>query len=210
MTAPKPTAPRDSAPANTQGTTVNIDSPDAPLTTLRGAGVDVDFRRVGQVVIGMCLVGVAVLAVILLVAGFQKNAQIASLHQNGVPVEVKVSSCTGLLGGSGSNAAGYQCQGTFLLNGHTYSAVVPGDSLHVPGSTLQGISVPSDPALLSTPSLVAAEHTSWRVFILPAVLLIFLAGVLGALFLRRRSARDARPVDHAWTGSPSPAIDHRS
>ncbi len=81
----KADGPQGPAPADTQVTTGDIDSQDRPLTTLRGAGVDVDVRRVGQVVIGICLVGVAVLAVIQLVAGFQKNAQINSLRNNGVP-----------------------------------------------------------------------------------------------------------------------------
>lgn len=191
-------------------TTGDIDSPDGPLTTLRGAGVDVNVRRVGQVVIGICFVGVAVLAVIQLVAGFQKNAQISSLRNNGVPVQIRVSGCMGLLGGSGSNAAGYDCRGTFTLDGRSYTENLPGNTLLTPGTTLRGVSVPGDPALVSTPSIVAGEHPSWTVFAIPVILLVLLAAILGALFVRRRGARGARRTDHIRTGSPSPAIDHRS
>jgi hypothetical protein len=210
MIAPKPTDPSSSASANTQVRPGDIDSSDAPLTNLRGAGVDVDIRRVGQVVIGLCLVGVAVLGVIMLVAGFQKNAQITSLRQNGVPVEIKVTGCMGLLGGSGSNAAGYDCRGTFTLDGQSYTENLPGNTLQVPGTTLRGISVPGDPALLSTPSLVAGEHPSWTVFAIPVILLVLLAVILGALFVRRRRVRGAPRAERIRTGSPSPAIDHRS
>lgn len=210
MIAPKPTGPQGSASANTQVTPADIDSPDAPLTNLRGAGVDVDIRRVGQVVIGICLVGVAVLGVILLVAGFQKNAQITSLRQNGVPVEIKVAGCMGLLGGSGSNAAGYDCRGTFTLDGQTYTENLPGNTLQIPGTTLRGVSVPGDPALVSTPSAVAAEHPSWTVFALPVILLALLAAILVVLFVRRRRVRGAPRADRIRAGSPSPAIDHRS
>jgi len=210
MIAPKPTASQGPAPADSQVTTGDIDSSDGPLTTLRGAGVDVDVRRIGQVVIGICLVGVAVLAVIQLVAGFQKNAQINSLRNNGVPVQIRVAGCMGLLGGSGSNAAGYDCRGTFTLDGRTYTENLPGNTLLIPGTTLRGVSVPGDPALVSTPSIVAAEHPSWTVFAIPVILLVFLAAILGVLFVRRRGARGTRRADHIRTGSPSPAIDHRS
>ncbi len=191
-------------------TTGDNDPPEGPLTTLRGAGVDVDIRRVGQVVIGISLVGVAVLAVILLVAGFDKNAQVTSLRQNGVPVEIKVSGCMGLLGGSGSNAAGYDCRGTFTLDSRTYSENLPGNTLEIPGTILRGIAVPGDPALVSTPSQVASEHPSWTVFTIPVILLVFLAVILGVLFVRRRRVRGAPRADHIRTGSHSPAIDHRS
>jgi hypothetical protein len=209
MIAPKPTVPPGSAPENPVATG-KIDSPDGPLTNLRGAGVDVDIRRVGQVVIGICLVGVAVLGVILLVAGFHKNAQITSLRQSGVPVEIKVTGCMGLLGGSGSNAAGYDCRGTFTLDGQSYTENLPGNSLQVPGTTLRGISVPGDPALVSTPSVVAAEHPSWTVFVLPVILLVLVAAILGGLFIRRRRVRGTTRADRIPAGSPSPAIDHRS
>jgi hypothetical protein len=210
MIAPKPTASQGSAPADTQVTTGDIESPDGPLTNLRGAGVDVDVRRVGQVVIGICLVGVAVLAIIQLVAGFQKNAQINSLRNNGVPVQIRVTGCMGLLGGSGSNAAGYDCRGMFTLDGQTYTENLPGNTLLTPGSTLQGVSVSGDPALVSTPNIVAAEHPSWTVFTVPVILLVFLAAILAVLFIRRRGVRGARRTDHMRTGSPSPAIEHRS
>ncbi len=210
MIAPKPTAPQGPAPADTQVTTGDIESPDVPLTNLRGAGVDVDIRRVGQVVVGICLVGVAVLAVIMLVAGFQKNAQINSLRNNGVPVQIRVTGCMGLLGGSGSNAAGYDCRGTFTLDGRTYTENLPGNNLLTPGTTLRGVSVPGDPALVSTPSTVASEHPSWTVFTIPVILLVLLAAILGALLFRRRRVRGVPRGDRIPTGSPSPAIDHRS
>src|ERR1700722_7778338 len=85
---------------------VASESPDRPVTTLRGAGVDVDPRRALQLVIAVCLVALTVVAVVLLLAGMKKNPQAVSLHNHGVPVPVTVSGCLGLLGGSGSNPAG--------------------------------------------------------------------------------------------------------
>jgi hypothetical protein len=156
------------------------------LTTLRGAGVDVDVGRVVRVLVGLVAVTLAVLVVILFLAGVHRNDQITELHRRGVAVEVTVSGCMGLLGGSGSNAAGYQCRGSYTLDGHTYTEAIPGDTLHPPGTRLRAVAVPGDPALLSTAGAVAAEHASGRVFVLPAVLLAALVALAAAVIARTR------------------------
>ena len=114
------------------------------------------------------------MAAVTFVAGFRKNAQITALRTQGVPVVVTVTRCIGLLGGSGSNAAGNSCQGSFVLDGHRYVDPVPGYTLFPPGSHLQGITVRTDPALLSTVQVLAGQHASWRVYLLPAVLIVVL------------------------------------
>jgi len=161
------------------------------VAALRGAGVDVDVRRAGQVVGGLCLLALAATALLLFVAGVQKNAQITRLHQQGVALEVKVSGCIGLMGGSGSDPAGYQCKATFMLDGRRYDDVIPGNAFYMPGTSLRAIVVPGDPALLSTPRALATEHPSSRVFLLPATLLILLGLVVAALALKRGSSRRA-------------------
>ena len=161
------------------------DSPE-PLTTLRGAKVAVDVRRAGQVAAGICLVTLAVIAGVLFAAGAHKNAQISELRAHGVPVEITVSRCLGLIGGSGSNATGYTCWGSFTLGGHRYSEAIPGDAAHVPGATVRAVAVPRDPGLLSTLGAVANDRASWNVFVVPAALVIALAVLALALGLGRR------------------------
>ena len=185
------TGSRGTGLGDSEVTTGSIAMPGEPVTTLRGASVEVDARRVGYVVFAICLVALAATVITLFVAGVQKNAQINRLRQQGVPVEVTVSGCLGLMGGSGSNLAGYDCKGTFTLDGHRYSAAIPGNVLYPPGSMLPGVAVPEDPALLSTPSAMATQHTSWRVFILPTVLLVALGLLVGAAVLKRGSIRRA-------------------
>jgi hypothetical protein len=148
-----------------------------------------DVRRLGRVFLGIGVLGLAVLVVVLTVAGVQKNDQITRLRQHGVSVEVTVSGCLGLLGGSGSNVAGYACKGTFTLDGRLYREAIPGNTLRPPGSTLHAVTVRDDPGLLDTAGAVAREHASWRVFILPAVLALVLALVVAAVVLSRRRAR---------------------
>ncbi len=165
--------------------------PAAPVTILRGAGVDVDARRVARVLVGTCLLALAALSATLFVVGARKNAQITDLREHGVPVEVTVTRCLGLLGGSGSNDAGYACRGSFTIGGHRIERAIPGDTFLPPGATLRAIAAPDDPGLFSTAAAVASEHASWKVFILPATLLVLLLAALGVLVAR--SKRDGSP-----------------
>ena len=185
-----PESNRPTAPPSTVADppTDPADRSDEPVTTLRGARVEVDIGRAARVVSGVCLAAIAVTAVILLIAGIQKNQQITSLQRHGLPVSVTVSNCIGLMGGSGTNVAGYACTGTYTVNGHVYKEAIPGTALHQPGSTVQGVTVSGDPGLLSTAGKVAGDRASWRVFIAPAVLVAGLVVLIG-IVIRRRSHR---------------------
>jgi hypothetical protein len=128
--------------------------------------------------------------------GVHKNQQTDRLHSQGVPVTVTVTSCLGLLGGSGSNAAGYSCHGTYTLQGHTYNESLPGSSFHRPGTTIDAVAVPGDPALVSPVAIVEAQHSSASVFVLPAVLGGVLVILVVALVVQARRRRGrARPAD---------------
>ncbi|HEY5025889.1 MAG TPA: hypothetical protein VII76_13000 [Acidimicrobiales bacterium] len=179
------TGPEDATPEGP-------DTSGAALTTLRGAGVQVDVRRAGRVIGSICLVGLAVLIAVLYVAGIHKNDQINQLHQHGVDVTVTVSGCLGLLGGSGSNPAGYACTGTFTLDGHRYRESIPGNTLRPPGTTVDAVAVPGNPPLLDTHHAVATSHASASVFVVPTILLVVLVALLvGVLVLSRRRDRFA-------------------
>lgn len=164
------------------------DTSSQQVAVLRGPGVNVDRRRLGWIVISLVLTALAVTSAALFAVGAHQNSQIDQLHSQGVPIEAKVTGCLGLLGGSGSNAAGYDCQITYVLAGHRYNEPVPGQSLRHPGSTVRVVVAAGDPALLATANGLAGEHASWHVFILPVVLLALLAGGIAVVVVRRRSA----------------------
>jgi hypothetical protein len=121
------------------------------------------------------------------VAGADRNGQIQNLRQHGVSVTATVTGCNGLLGGSGSNAAGFVCKGAFSMRGHRYVETLPGDVFIKPGTAVHAVSVPNDPALVASTSTVASEHVSAKVYILPTifVVLCLLLGTVTALWLRR-------------------------
>lgn len=161
------------------------------IAPLRGAGVRVDPRVAGRVGAVMCLAALLALAGALLAAGIDKNSEIDALRGRGVPVEIRVDSCVGLMGGSGSNAAGYACRGSFRFRGATYDVAIPGDVLYPVGADVRAVTVPSDPALVTTAALLRGERASWRVFIAPAAILLAVGLALGVVGWRRRSARAA-------------------
>lgn len=131
-----------------------------PLSIFRGAVVEVDARQATRVVLTLCLTVLAAAVVSLFVAGAQKNAEITSLHQHGIPVEVTVTRCFGLLGGSGSNATGHSCRGTYVLDGQRYSDTIPGDTLRPPGTAVRVVTAENDPGLLETFHQVESEHAN--------------------------------------------------
>ena len=140
----------------------------------------------------LCLGTLAVVSAVLFVAGADKNAQINELRDHGAWVGVTVSSCLGLLGGSGSNAAGDSCRGTYSFGGRRYEEAIPGNVRRTPGSSLAGIVASDDPQLLSTPARVRAEHASWHVFIAPSVLALLFVATVAVIALRWRLRRGLR------------------
>jgi hypothetical protein len=145
-------------------------------------------------VVGLALATLAVLGIVFIVVGIDKNDQINELKDHGVPVTYVVSKCLGLLGGSGSNGAGYSCQGNYTVDGRRYFENLPGSTLYAPGARVRAISVRSDPSLLSIPAIVNSERASASVFVLPAVLL-GLCALLALTLLLRRSRRRSAPGD---------------
>ncbi|MGH9100942.1 MAG: hypothetical protein ACRDV8_12030 [Acidimicrobiales bacterium] len=121
---------------------------------------------------------------------------------------VAVTGCTGLLGGSGSNAAGYTCRGAFALRGLRYVATIPGLRDRPPGTTVHAITLASDPGLLATASQLSTERASAKVFLLPLLGVLMLVVVVPAaaiLVARRRSGPYSpgnRPSGPSGRGGP--------
>jgi len=148
--------------------------------------VEVDSRRATRIVIAVLLGALAVVVVILFVAGVNKNGETTNLQRHGVLVEVTVHGCSVQLGGSGSNAAGYRCTGSFVLSGDRYVDTLPGSVLRATGSTVQLVTTKSDPGLVATMQQVQSDQTSWKIFILPSALLVVLLVTIALIAARRR------------------------
>ncbi len=159
--------------------------------TLRGATVQFDSGRLVQVFLGVVLGTLAVLVVVFAFAGIHSNDQIDRLHSQGERVTVSVTGCLGLLGGSGSNAAGYSCRGTYMLGGQSHEEPLPGSTFYRPGTRIPALAVPGDPALVSPLAVVDMQQSSASVFILPGVLAAVLVAMVALIVWRYRVARGA-------------------
>ena len=134
----------------------------------------------------------AVVVVVFTVAGVHKNSQINELHHDGVPVTVTITNCLGLMGGSGSNAAGYSCTGSFTVHGHRYTESLPGIGFHQVGSTLPArVGCPAIRLSYVPGQIVRTQQAAWRVFLLPAVLLASLRSCWSSSSDDRRRPRRA-------------------
>jgi hypothetical protein len=154
---------------------------------LRGAGVQVDAARVGHVAAVLGLLAVMVVAGVLLAAGVKKNAQIDNLKgADVVPVNLTVTKCLALVGGTGSSPAGFECTGTYPYRGTAFTEGVPGSVDLRVGSTVHGIIASGDPGLFSTPRAVASEQAGAARAVVPAVVLLLSAAGLVWVVLRRR------------------------
>lgn len=170
------------------GATGPDEKPDDSLRigVMRGAGVQVDAGRVGYVAAVMALTIVMVIAAVLVVAGLRKNSQIDNLRANGVPVEMTVTRCLALVGGTGSSPAGFECTGTYRYQGHRYIEGIPGSQNLPVGSTVHGVAASDDPALFSTPETVASEQASSARVVLPAALFVIALAACIWIVVRRR------------------------
>ncbi len=173
------------------GPTSPSEGTDGRVGTLRGATVQFDSRRLVQIFLGVVLSTLAVLVVVFAVAGLHSNDQIDRLHSQGERVTVTVTGCLGLLGGSGSNAAGDSCRGTYSLGGQSHDEALPGSTFYRPGTRIPALAVPGDPALVSPVAVVDTQRSSASVFILPAVLAAVLVALVALIVARYRVRRSA-------------------
>jgi len=162
---------------------------DQPVGTLRGAGVQVDTALAARVALVSALVALVVVGAVLLVAGYRKNAQIDELRSSGVPVPVTIIHCLGLMGGTGSSPAGYECTAAYTVHGTHYVEGVPGSTFYPDHTVVAGVVPAGDPGLLSTPSAVAASHDSATLYVVSAVVFAAVAAIGVWLVVRRRRPR---------------------
>jgi hypothetical protein len=143
-------------------------------------------KRISLVLVIVVLVG---LIVGLTIGGVHRNAQVTRLRDHGVPVTVAVTHCQVLVGGFGADRAGYSCSGAFSLGGHRHDEIIGGtSSFHPVGQSIRAVVDPQDPTLLSTAAAAAVEHPSASVYVIPAILLVALLGLVAFLVVRRRAA----------------------
>jgi hypothetical protein len=169
-------------------------TPSGQPTYIRArAGGEVDGRRVARYLLAGCTGVMAILVIVTAVGAATQNSVQARLQRHGVPVTITVTGCEGVSSGIGQALIYDICRGNFTIGGHQYNEVIGGNrTVHPVGQTLAGVTVPGDPALLSTRTAVAKRFSRWTPFITPIVLAavtVVLAVLLGLLWRTTRRRR---------------------
>jgi hypothetical protein len=165
----------------------------------RGEERPANVRRLGEVVVAIVAVALLALSATFFATGAQHNATLSDIEHHGVRVTVTVTSCTGLLGGSGSNGAGYTCKGSFTLDHERYESALPDNAAHGAGDKVVDVTPADNPGHLSTLSAWRTDRPSARVYIPPIVLGV--AGLLAAALLVRSVVRRRRSAPAAGAGA---------
>jgi hypothetical protein len=165
---------------------------------IRGAGgVRIEGRRVAAFILAFGVLIFAVLTAVFTGIAIHHNSRATSLKQRGVPVQVTVTGCVGLASGTGITGTGFTCRGSYTLSGHQYNEQIGGTAnLFAVGQKIEGVAVRDEPAVLYTATSARTMHSTWTVYITPAVLLMVL---IATEVSRRRVTR--RGADRA-PGSP--------
>jgi hypothetical protein len=135
----------------------------------------------------------AVVIIVSFVSATNDNARIDRLKTRGLPVVITVTNCVGNIGGSGSNASGYTCNGAYGVKGVKFQEIIGAKStFSLAGSTVQGIADPAHPSTIELASAVARSSSSLSVYVVPSVLAILIVAST-LLFLRRLRSSRFRP-----------------
>lgn len=136
------------------------------------------------------LVATLALFVVILLTATANNQRVHRLQTSGIATTITITSCTGNLGGSGSNAAGFTCRGRYSVSGSFFTAVVNGQTTFVPtGQAVAATADPQNPTYVVLTALVPTLRTNF-----PLLALIAAGGatVGFAILIRRTKSRTPR------------------
>jgi len=130
----------------------------------------------------------AIVIVATFISATNDNARIDRLKSQGLSVVVTVTSCVGNIGGSGSNAAGYTCHGSYRVGGVRYEEIIGSKTTQSPaGTEVRAVADPNRPSTVELATAVARSASSSSVYVVPSILALVFVVLALALLRRRRS-----------------------
>ena len=120
--------------------------------------------------VGSAIVALAVLVAVLTIEAVHKNSRIDSLRHRGVPVDVTVTDCLGILSGTGVTVTYIPVQRVVrprrpqLPRRHR---AAPTSTINA-GDVVKAVADPKHPTSVSSASSLVNAHSSWRTYIAPA------------------------------------------
>lgn len=162
------------------------------FTPLRGASaqrIDVRFWRYAGTA---AFAAFTVIVIVSFISASNDNSRIERLKNHGISVVVTVTDCVGNIGGSGSNAAGYTCHGSYRVDGVRYLETIGSmTTMSATGTKVRGVADPERPNSIELASTLATSSTSLSVYVVPSVLALLAIG-LSLVLLRRQLHQRAK------------------
>jgi hypothetical protein len=159
------------------------------VASLRGAEAAGSAGAVGVVLLWLLVIGLGIALALDAIGTVSDRARAERLHSHGVAVEAAIARCTGNLGGSGSNGAGYTCSASYVAAGHHYTELLGGQSSFLePGHKVAAVADPDEPArIVLASALPSADVAASRIAVLVLLAAVWSALlVLAVRFSRRR------------------------
>ena len=156
-----------------------------------GATVSVSWTRVLTWTAGICLVSMAAVTIGLTVAAADNTSRLQRLKRHGTPVTARVTSCLGILSGTGVTVVGFRCSALFAVAGAEHTEDIHDSNTNLaPGTPVPCYVLADEPATLTLASAVDHQAPRWHAFVAPIVLgaITVIGTVLAVLFLRRPRA----------------------
>ena len=140
------------------------------------------WRALG-LVLALLLIAISVVG---LVSTQRDATRLHTLRSRGLAVDVRVTTCIGNLGGSGSNAADYTCHGRYRVGTTTYTETIEGLSgFTAPSTTVRGVVDPHHPGEVTWQTALAHENVSASRYVISGGLSL-VGLLLAALVVRGR------------------------
>lgn len=175
--------------ADPESTTFHSTTSEDRVAPLRGPAV-VNVGRTPWLVAGaLGLLALSAIVVVSFLSAVNDHARLHRLQSAGIDVSIKVLNCTGNIGGSGSNSAGYTCRGSYRVDHVAFNELI-GDktTLSPAGATLSGVVDPAKHSTVVLASAIKNAHASLVNFVTPLVLALLVVVLARALWrvTRRR------------------------
>jgi hypothetical protein len=166
---------------------VTVSEPESETVYLRGGGVTTDARHALRLALAFSCAALAVLLVFLVVGAVREGNREDRLRDHGVAVSLTVTSCLGLASGTGATEYGWDCQGTFALNGRQFNELLHGSNTQLAvGTVVAAVADPGDPSNVSTAASAKARHARGSRWIPSGITLLLLVRLVGPLVRGRR------------------------
>lgn len=165
----------------------DVASFDGRVATLRGAHTAAPRTGPWRVVGLIVLLLVALSLVVSFFSAANDNARIARMKSHGIPVMVSVTNCVGQIGGSGSNNAGFVCQGTYRVRGTKYHESIGSMTTFATfGTLVHAVADPAKPSTIVLATALDRSTASDGAYLVPSVLSMMFVAVVVVVVRRRR------------------------